>query len=260
MKIAVCFRGYLRHWNVTHSNWKKFFDKYDADVFIHTWDTDDLKDTDDVIDLKSGVIEGGVLDIEQVKKLYNPKSIVTETYKNFHDRFVKESEWLVHNKELYLQKYPEHYWIHYTRYVPMMSVFYKWLQVSLLKQEYEKQNDFVYDIVLHSRSDFLIEESFVLEKTNDIVTGPWPNTQHTQHWVDYQKGINDLWMYGPSDKMDLMSNIYLRLNEIWDFCMNTDGYGFFEASNIHTLPITNIKLQGIDRFVKTNNQHGQLVR
>ena len=260
MRVAVCFKGFLRHWKQTYPNWKRLFDKYETDVFIHTWDTDEYKDNTEVINLGSGSVGGVPLDIDGVEKLYNPKKFVTETYSKFHNRFVKESEWLEENRKIYAQQYPDNFWIHYSRYVPMLSVFYKWMEVSNLKKQYEIDNNFVYDVVLHARTDFLVDDAFTLAKTTEIVTGPWPNTAHTQHWVDYNKGMNDLWAYGPSEEMDKMSNVYSRLEEVWKFCMDNEEYGFFEANNIHTLPITNIKLQGLRGFIKTNNQYGQLVR
>lgn len=260
MKIAICFKGFSRHWRTTYPNWKTLFDKHDTDVFIHTWDTEEYKDHRDVINLESGNLGGHKLDISAISELYKPKKIIAETYSDFHNKFVNEATWLEEGRKKYMEEYPDRTWMWYGRYIPMMSVFYKWSQVSKLKQQYELENNFTYDVVLHTRTDFAITDEFILEHTDHIVTGPWPNTNHTQHWVDYNKGMNDLWAYGPSKKMDMMSNVYERLNEIWDFCMNTDGYGFFEANNIHSLPITNIKLQGLTGFIKTIKQNGQLVR
>lgn len=260
MRVAVCFKGFTRHWKTNYDSWQRMFEKYDTDVFVHTWDTEEYKDHRDVINLESGNVGGHKLEIDSFIDAYKPRAIVTETYSDFHNRFVEESMWLEENRKEYMKQYPDRHWMWYGRYVPMMSVFYKWSQVSKLKQQYERHNNFIYDIVLHTRTDFQPVESFILERTDHIVTGPWPNTYDTQHWVDYHKGMNDLWAYGPSEKMDMMSNVYERLNIIWNFCMATDGYGFFEANNIHSLPITNIMLQGIDGFIKTNNQFGQLVR
>lgn len=260
MRLAVCFKGFPRHWKTTHPNWKNLFEKYNTDIFIHTWDTEEYKDHRDVIDLESGNIRGEKFDIDGFINLYNPKLIVAESYGNFHNTFVEQAKWLEEGRKKYMEQYPERTWMWYGRYVPMMSVFYKWSQVSKLKQKYEKENNFVYDIVLHTRTDLSIRPEFVIENTEHIVTGPWPNTSHTQHWVDYNKGMNDLWAYGPSKKMDMMSNVYERLDELWKFCMETEGYGFFEANNIHSLPITNIKLQGLTGFIKTINQNGELVR
>lgn len=261
MKVAFCFKGFMRHWKTTYPHWKVIFDKYDSDVFIHTWDTEEYKDSAEIIGMGSGNVLGEKLNLDAVNNLYNPKVLVAETYSDFNERFIKESEWLEINRKDYLQKYPERYWINYNRYVPMMSVLYKWMQVSNIKQKYELENNFTYDIVFHSRTDFMIDSTFVLKQIDDVVTGPWPNTQHTQHWVDYDKGMNDLWAYGPSKKMDMLSDVYSRLDELWKFCMdNEETYGYFEAANIHTLPITNIMLHGLTTFTKINNQYGQLVR
>jgi hypothetical protein len=260
MRVAVCFKGFTRHWKTTHPNWQRLFDRYQTDVFVHTWDTEEYKDHRDIINLESGNVDGREFDIGSFVDAYKPKAIITESYKNFHNKFVEGCVWLEEGRKEYMKKHPERTWMWYGRYVPMMSIFYKWSQVSKLKQRYEIDNNFVYDIVLHSRTDFQPTDSFTLERSEHIITPPWPNTYHTQHWVDYHKGMNDLWVYGPSKKMDVMSNVYERLHTVWDFCMNTDGYGFFEANNIHSLPITNIMLQGVEGFVKINNQFGQLIR
>ena len=43
MKIALCFSGQPRSYEKGYEYYKKnLLDHYDVDVFIHTWDTDDM--------------------------------------------------------------------------------------------------------------------------------------------------------------------------------------------------------------------------
>ena len=45
MKIALCFSGQPRSYEKGYEYYKKnLLDHYDVDVFIHTWDTDDMED------------------------------------------------------------------------------------------------------------------------------------------------------------------------------------------------------------------------
>jgi hypothetical protein len=63
MKIALCFRGHLRTFEKTFSNLKlTLLDKYDVDIFMHTWDKYN--------------VNGEQVVRETVQNLYNPKSLL----------------------------------------------------------------------------------------------------------------------------------------------------------------------------------------
>lgn len=260
MRVAITFFGFMRNFRGNAPYWRRLIDEYNADVFIHTWDTEEYKNPDPVGAGHSGQFDASeLLSVNEVIDLYNPKLFATDTYKDHHNIFVEKTRWMEEHREKLLREHPEQYWVAYDRYAAMVSMHYKWWKVSQLKQQYELDNNFLYDVVLHSRTDFRPDESFTINDTKNIVTGPWPSTPHTQHWVDYTKGINDFWVYGQSKLMDIMCSIYPRLDKVWEFCMNTEGYGFKEAVNIHTVPVTNFLLSLPNEIVKLGSQHGEKI-
>lgn len=265
MKVAITFFGFMRNFRENAPYWKYLIDTYNADIFIHTWDTEEYHDA--TINQSIDSVQAGhsgqkdsyeLLNVDDVYALYSPKLFVADTYREHHPTFVEHTKWMEDARVELLRNHPEEFWHAYPRFVSMVSMHYKWWKVSQLKQRYELDNNFLYDVVLHARTDFRPDSSFVLNETNSIVTGPWPSGP-PQPWVDYKKGISDFWMYGPSKTMDMLCSIYPRLNKIWEFCLNTDGYGFYEATNVHTVPVTNLMLHLSDGIVKLDSQHGEKI-
>lgn len=255
MKVAIMFSGFLRFYKQTHPAWKRLIDKYNADVFIHTWNNESYKKPSAVLDFNdSGQVDSEPLNVDEVIELYKPKSIVTENYENMHDHFKNLVEWQEHYRQnVYLKQHPENTWILYNQPIPAASMFYKRWRVSQLKQKFELENSFIYDVVLLSRTDFLINDIFELSNGNSVVSGPWPDGG-TQPWVNYDRGVNDFWVYGPSQTMDIFCSVFPRFKTLWDFCMNTPEYGYFEACNPHTLPVTNLKLCGFTNLKKVDSR------
>jgi hypothetical protein len=263
MKIAIQFYGFARHYETNHSLWQRLIKTYNADVFIHTWDTVQFKDNSPIIkEGSSGLVKTNKsqLDVDKLKKLYNPKAILVQDYDDYHPTFVGRAQILENLRITHLNKNPNDEWAFKGRYTPYMSMYYSWWKVSQLKQKYEIENNFLYDIVLHTRMDFALTDIFTFDLYDyALVSPPWPNDT-TEHWVDYDKGINDYWIYGVSKTIDMYCSVYPRLEKIWDYCMRDSQFGFKEASNPHSIPVTNVGLGGITRILKMNNQHGNLLR
>lgn len=263
MRVAIQFYGFSRHFETNHPLWQRLIKTYNADVFIHTWDTIQFKDNSPIINPDSSgqlYSSKSYLDVDKLKSLYKPKSISVQNYDNYHDTFAGIARRLENLRNEHLIKNPADTWALKGRYIPYVSMYYSWWKVSQLKQLHEIENSFLYDIVLHTRVDFALTDIFDFNLYDySLISPPWPNDTK-EPWVDYDKGINDYWMYGISKTVDMYCSVYPRLEKVWDYCMRDSQFGFKEASNPHSIPVTNVGLCGVTRILKMNNQHGNLLR
>lgn len=148
-KIALCISGHLRTFESNYRTVKQHvLDKFDCDVFIHTWDT--LGVSHRAGDSNLHITETKkVLDL--VHKLYNPKKIVIEPTKHFtvtplmHQRSHE-------NRDL----------------AGILSMFYKVEECNKLKNEYQEEHKVKYDYVVRFRGDLWLEESLPLDYRNNV--------------------------------------------------------------------------------------------
>jgi len=148
MKVAVLLFGHLRTFEYCAPYLKKnFLDKYDCDVFIHTWNTMDseTKSWDNKKSQHCPVTEAIKA---KIKKIYNPRKILIE------EQVIKE-EILVHS--LVDDKSASLAGIHF--------MFESMNKANLLRKEYEKEKGISYDIVLVTRPDVAFFRVLELEKT-----------------------------------------------------------------------------------------------
>ena len=261
MRVAIQFYGFMRYYETTYPLWKRLIDEYNADVFIHTWDTEEYKDRTEKLEFDSSgqMPNSKKLNTEHIVSLYKPIAIVAEKYADHHETFKNKVLWMENFRKEYLTNNPEHIWINYGRYVSYASMYYTWLRVSQLKQKYELANDFIYDYVIHARTDFALTDIFSLDRLTYIITPPWPNSSDKQSWINYDIGINDYWACGPSKAMDVYCSVYYNMEKIRDACMNTPEISERDATNAHVIPVVNLSLAGT-YFLRHNNQHGNILR
>jgi hypothetical protein len=173
MKIALCLSGGLRNFKDTYYSFKHFLlDEYEVDVFFYGLENK----------------EGVDINTKDLVRLYNPKK-----YK-------------INNTEFYNS-------IHCKYNIPSSFYgFYNVLKCNELKSLYENENEFKYDIVIRSRTDYfwfryLTDEEIFLSKSNIITPEEWSF-----------KGVNyfarsDIFAMGSSKLMDEYSNLFNRLDE-----------------------------------------------
>lgn len=90
------------------------------------------------------------------------------------------------------------------------SMFYSIMRANDLKKEHEIANDFRYDVVVRHRFDVVFNPEsrfhFVEKRKRTIYTH---SISHPHVNVDYHHyGINDLFFYGDSESMDILSNSF----------------------------------------------------
>lgn len=151
MRIAVCFSGMVRTSNYTVPNLLNYFgDLFPSiDFFMHTWsETQHKQYTPGAIALLS-------TDYRNCK-METSYPIISEMTNYYNFKKIKIEPFLDHS-ELY-------------RYFPL---WYSWAKSIELKEEYEKEYNFTYDVVLKMRPDMIFPSDSTLQKEIDkFLTDP----------------------------------------------------------------------------------------
>ncbi len=163
MKVALLLSGQMRNADEVFPKFKtNLLDRYDIDVFISTWDSPNVYDS---------------------VKLFNPTAVDIENYEaEFADRFkyiVKDDEWKLETN---------------ANLVSACSMWYKTMRVESLLDYRKRWFGDVYDVVIKTRPDILIEEPIEL-----II--PSANTIYIPKGWDWSEGIGDLMAYGDDKVM-----------------------------------------------------------
>ena len=149
MKVAVLLYGHLRDYDKCAESLKiHLLNRYDCDVFMHTWDVTDHstlswhgqrfhpKNVDDSI-------------IEKIKMHYDPKGLIVE-----HQQPYKNEE-IIEPNEYRKYKFSTascHY------------LFYTMSRVNELRKEYEKKYCIKYDYLIVTRPDVQLKNDLDIEK------------------------------------------------------------------------------------------------
>jgi len=204
MKIALCFSGGIRNLKENYSSIKKsLLDPLKPDVFIHGWyfKVDELKNT-------HKMYRGKETEIDEVFSLLHPKKIKLEVY----DKFKEEELGKMFKVKEVQSKYQDN-----TRlselYPNTVGMFWSIYQANLLKQQYEKDNKFKYDIVIRVRPDFeffteLNLQVLKLVEKNTLLM-PLDNYAFITQQCD-KFAISD------SETMDYYSSLILSMNSYQD--------------------------------------------
>ena len=192
MKVALCFSGLPRFVKETYPYWKTcLLDPYKPDVFIHTW-----KQTTDHTNLLQALYSPIVLSME------NPKQYDTSIY----------------NEEREVQ------WPYRTTPQTQISQ-YTGIKKSLqLRQLWEEQHRFKYDVVIRARFDWFLEK--INLEINDSINIAHTPTLKGHRFLFRGKeylGISDQFAYGSSDNMTIYSQLVDNLPTLYkeykvDFC------------------------------------------
>lgn len=179
MKACLLLSGKLRNAKDCFDSIKNnLIDVYNADVFLSTWNTDESDD----------------ITIDELIKMYSPKSIDVEEYSNeISDLFSERVKPFMNNT----------YGIE-TRPLFVFLMYYKMMRVNRLKESYEGLIGKKYDIVIRSRFDLKVDSKidFIIPSKNEIYI--------PKGW-DWRDGYNDLFAIGNSYSMDYYSNLYFSL-------------------------------------------------
>jgi hypothetical protein len=193
MKIAVCVSGQPRNVQLGISNLLSNLD-CEVDVFVHSWWD---SSSDSIIFSNSGghPVTSNITNdwIGDLYGMVDVKSILVNSQKKFStDDIITQS----------LMPAVSHF--------TLQSMFYSIFMCNTLKCAYEKDNGFKYDWVIRTRFDFGFEHIIDFNKfdmTNIYVPNDNP----------HPFGYNDQFAIGSSNNMDVYSNVYKNMNDIFNY-------------------------------------------
>lgn len=195
MKIAVCFWGQIRTGLYSHPSILSYFDELlpNIDFFMHTWDTETIS----YCEIKENHMLPNYQQLKQ--KICNDLSnfqyeISTDKFNDFLNMY-QPKKFKIDSQLNFKFTLPPHYRSRY--------------EVNLLKQAYEKDNNFKYDIVISMRPDLIFHSSaklsIDLNKLN--LNGVEIYNRHFNHLENTEELIESLFIMGNSNNMDLFSDI-----------------------------------------------------
>ena len=173
MKVALLLSGQFRNGRECYQSiYDNLISQYDTDVFI------------------SYHYEEPDVTFEELDELYKPKYIMYEKYDTgLIDKFNLTNNFL-----------------HYTESNPssLCKMWFGNMMVNILKDDYEKNNNMKYDVVIKCRFDVNILEKVELKLPENQIYIPigW----------DHMDGVNDVFAYGDSDSMTYYLNAYYSLD------------------------------------------------
>jgi hypothetical protein len=190
MKVAFTFSGALRDLETTYPHFKLLIDKYDADVFISTWDLENIEKGDTV---------------ENFKSKYNPLICEVENWEAW-----KEQYWNTISLNFRVPSTPNHRLNPKEESKAASPVrFAQWYKIQ--KANYlTKLVDKEYDIVVKLRTDIILKDDFFIFNTNSL---NFPQGfVYINGWKDC-KGPHDYIFYGPPHLMDYTTNLFYFISK-----------------------------------------------
>ncbi len=203
-RVAVCFAGLPRLNRSTVAKWQQFISKYNADVFVHTWQENNA--------VRSQIVKN-------IAESFEPKQLLIEPTKQFNTA-----------------RFNERIWPHRSQPRNVISMWYSIKRSIELALDWEQ-----YDIVCRARFDWWCEHIEI--EINDGLTvpdDPGLSGHHFRYKGDHYIAHNDQFGYGPVDVMQAYSTTFDRIPWLYsddgvDFCSEL----FLTANMIsYNIPIT----------------------
>lgn len=222
-RIAVILSGYLRSWQYTSH--LPLIKASNVDIFIHTWNDYGFKNRNRLIDNIWLSNQSQEIDVDHIKEVYNPVSIIIEDNKKILDRFTLMGS--ISPIFLYSGQARDDA----TKYVN--SQLYSLNAAYKLVCEHERINGFEYDGILRLMFDYQIESIDLASILADIDTPDmyFPHAACNSHKhpgggggcllcdkrIIHEKHGNDLcdlWFYGKRDVAAIACEMYLRAFQV----------------------------------------------
>lgn len=249
MRIAICISGFIRTWEFTKNSFEYLLCKdktHEIDIFVNTYNQN-------YFELSAG-LEDITYTKEQIYKMFegfNVKSIIIENRDDIHNDLIKENEKFIHctNNKCKIQESSSINAKSYNTGVRILDQIRKVERCFDLKREYEKKNNFKYDLAVKTRFDILYKTSPVWEYIKE-------GTLYTE--TDTTGGYpHDCVTFGKNIDMDKYSLRYSTINELV-FTYNSDICAhdtFATIAKINNLTIERnfifaVLLRSINRFHK----------
>lgn len=209
MKIALCLSGQTRNWKSSYDSIRtQIIEKYNVDVFIHTWDVKGKMVPHHYIENYNDNFDK--VDYEFID-FYKPKKIKIDSPQyNIFKKKIGDS-----------------------RFYNTLMMWYSIDKSNELRKEYEFENNIKYDVVIRCRFD-LFFENFTINNVdkNTIYLPPNENINNpfTSEMKQMLKDVgpkympNDQLAYGLSNSMDWYCKLYKIINSnIYKYIHHPEG-------------------------------------
>ena len=221
MKIAVCLSGNLRTYKETYIAWKTYFyEKYDCDVFLHTWDFagPNTRHIDNMRSPADYTLPIGY-NIQELYDVYNFTDVtIDKYYPKFYNKFYDDAQRIMFNR-IYCSdgKYdPVNDVRIFNReldFINYHSMWYKRWKCFDMMQMHALHNNIQYDLIIVSRPDLNLCGSL----TNvplDKLTVPYEERKDDPNKLDIKnvEEIFDGWAIGPLHLVREYCLFYERLD------------------------------------------------
>lgn len=207
MRVALCITGHFRNFDASWPWLKKhIIDIYNPDIFAHAW-TESLGIHQLVFDKSHPSTTIGYnpaspavpkFYVDSVVKVINPKILITENQNDVIHIFND----LINQYSQYNQPW---YWF---RPITPFCLAYSRSKILQQKQNYEQKNRFIYDKVIFTRWDLVLEDYIPLDAINN------ENLIIPQRYT--YGGICDMFAIGSSHQLDLYSSMIENLEKVKD--------------------------------------------
>lgn len=190
-KIALCLSGQPRYIVDGYKDIKKhLLDKYDVDVFIHTWFDNDMLGKKFDFSPNNTYGRTGIL-------LPNTIEIIGDIYKPLGFEYEGQKHFDMYSDVNYEKQSP----------ISMYSMYYSILKANDLKKKQEQNCGVKYDLVIRCRFDIVFNTFNInLETIDDSFI-----------WVsgEIEPYPNDQFAVSSSENMDYYSNLYNMINDYY---------------------------------------------
>lgn len=205
LKIAVQFFGHLRTYKECAPMLKKhLLDKYDCDLFMHTWNT---------INHNTKTWHNNKPDMATVKK-----SDITDAYGEFKSIAIEQQ----HPKDQGDAQFKTHYGVKEPSRISIFgiaSLYYTMRQVNAVRQEYEKKHNIKYDFVIAIRPDILMHREIDIENILSTLSPADIDNGFFTFANEFGCALRDFRSFGATDiiyfaRPDVMDTIFAKLPDI----------------------------------------------
>lgn len=176
MKVAICFSGLTRaSSNLAIQKWQYYIKKFQADVFVHTW-------------------------VSNNNELKNSRNILTEL---FEPKIVKYEKPRIYP----IEEYQERVWWSVVVY-NVFSAYTSIYESNNLAVQYSTKKGFEYDYVIRARLDVLVSEFDLLPTAGVVISN-----DHGKHLIKFRykdltiTGLQDFFAYGSQQAMSVYSDV-----------------------------------------------------
>ena len=191
MKVALLLTGHMRCWETVSPNTRQhIIDKYNADVFIETWDNEAYWDPHS----KKGITEQGPsVDFGKVVKEYNPvRQMRFDSYSMFENNFTLRA-----NQFTNFFHVPKN----------QISMWFKVGRGMTMVEDYMMLTGETYDLIIRMRPDLYFNENLPDFETNKFYT-----LAHRNH---LGQGTSDMIQVGNFFTMSLFCKVLYHLPQLY---------------------------------------------